>query len=306
MNVPPQALLQAIRAEGVTIADAQRCVAKMLEAADFDTPQLDARLLLAAATGETAERLILDAQRRLSASEAEQLVRFAERRWLHEPVSRILGERSFYGRTFQVTPDTLDPRPDTETLIDLALELLGTIGARGVVPDIADIGTGTGAILLTLLAELPDARGLGTDISRAALDVARQNAVALGVAERATWHQGRSVEGLPGTFDLLVSNPPYIPSGDIAGLGRDVRQFDPRLALDGGVDGLDIVREIVAGATSRVRTGGWCILEVGSGQAAAVIQHIEYQCGFSSPSHRARVARDLGGHERCVAWQPHV
>lgn len=306
MAVPPQALLQAIRTDGFTIADAQRWVAKVLEAAEIETPQLDARLLVAAATGETPERLILAPHRRLSAIEADQIAGYAERRSGHEPVSRILGERSFYGRSFKVTPDTLDPRPDTETLIDLAIELLGTMGSNGAAVDIADIGTGTGAILLTLLAELPDARGLGTDIGRAALDVATQNATALGVADRASWHLGRSVEGLAGTFDLLVSNPPYIPSGEIAGLSREVREFDPRLALDGGEDGLDIVREIVAGATYRVRPGGWCILELGAGQAEFVIQHIVKQFEFGISRNQIRVARDLGGHARCVAWQPHV
>ena len=177
--------------------------------------------LLQAASGLTREDLILEPQRDLDAGAAERFRHMIARREAREPVSRILGEREFYGRVFQVTPDVLDPRPDTETLVDAALKRMPP-GAR-----ILDLGTGTGAIILTLLAERPDATGTATDISPAALAVARMNAARLELADRVAFRQASWFEGVAGQFDLIVSNPPYIPAADIAGLSPGCPELRP-------------------------------------------------------------------------------
>ncbi len=291
---------------GMAVSDAVWEISARLAEVGIETNRLDGRLLVEAATGCTQERLILEPARPLSAAEAGRLLDMVRRRREREPVTRILGERSFYGRRFLVTPDTLDPRPDTEALIDLALAITGEEGWRDRPIDILDIGTGTGCIALTLLAEMALARGLGTDLSAAALEVAKQNGELLGLSGRVRWQKARSLDGVSGRFDLVVANPPYVPSGEIAGLDRDVLHYDPLLALDGGVDGLDIYREIVSGsARGEVGNGAWFVVEVGAGQAAAVLALVERYCGAMVAS-RQRTAVDLGGHTRCVAWKPQI
>jgi release factor glutamine methyltransferase len=214
------------------------------------------------------------------------------RREAREPVSRILGEREFHGRPFRVTPDTLDPRPDTETLVQMALALMPKT-ARFL-----ELGAGTGAVAVTLLAERPECFGVATDISAAALAVARGNAERHGVADRLRLLEGSWFEPVSGVFDIIVSNPPYIPAGDIAGLSPDVRSFDPRLALDGGADGLDAYRAIAAGAADRLVPGGHVAVEIGAGQAAEVAA-IFLLAGFLPAGQHL----DLGGHVRCLAFQ---
>jgi release factor glutamine methyltransferase len=258
---------------------------------DFESPQLDARLLLQHATGISREDLILEPQREVAPAIADHFRQLVTRRLAHEPVSRILGEREFYGRPFKVTPDVLDPRPDTETLVDLALPLMGP-GSR-----ILDLGTGSGAIIITLLAERPDATGVATDLSAAALAVAAANAAALGVADRLDFVQGSWFGAVSGRFDLIVSNPPYIPSADIAGLEPDVRAYDPHLALSGGSDGLDPYRVIAAEATNHLAPGGYVVVEQGAGQADDVAA-IFTATGF----HLVRQGIDLGGHIRCLIF----
>jgi release factor glutamine methyltransferase len=216
-----------------------------------------------------------------------------ERRCRFEPVSRILGAREFYGRSFRVTPDVLDPRADTEMLIGAALEL-----AMGKGPlRILDLGTGSGAIGVTLLAELPEATAVATDLSAAALAVAKGNAEALGVAGRASFVQANWFEGIGGKFDLIVSNPPYIPLGDIAGLAPDVREFDPSRALDGGPDGLEAYRRLASGAGGHLAAKGHVVLEIGAGQENAVNNLFKGQ-GFARESRHF----DLSGHVRCLAF----
>ena len=256
-----------------------------------DTPKLDARLLLQAAAGLSREDLILGPDRPLTAEQLARFESFIARRERHEPVSRILGEREFYGRAFRVTPDTLDPRPDTETIIDAALPLMPQ-GAR-----LLDLGTGTGAIAITLLAERPDASGVATDLSPAALAVAGENARSLGVADRLALREGSWFAPVDGRFDIILSNPPYIPSGDIAGLAPDVRNFDPSLALSGGTDGLDPYRLIATGAAAHLAAGGHVLVEIGAGQADD-IEAIFAGAGFR----RAGRHRDLGGHDRGLAF----
>jgi release factor glutamine methyltransferase len=289
---------------GLDVRQALVRVTGELAGAGIDHPARDARLLVGAACGATSADLMREPGHRLDAGSARALAEMVARRIAHEPVSRILGARGFYGRTFQVTAATLDPRPATETLIEAALEVAGREGWRERPIRILDVGTGTGALLVTLLAELPLATGLGTDISEEALSVARANAERLGVSARSSFVRHRSLDGLPGpeggggTFDLLVSNPPYIASGEIAGLEADVRDYDPRVALDGGPDGLAIYREVAQGLT-RILPEGWAILEVGAGQAAAVAQIFSEAVG---PAHAEAAAwTDLGGHTRAVA-----
>jgi release factor glutamine methyltransferase len=286
----------------LTLGEARRAVAPLLEAAGIAEAEREARLFVQLATKLTPERLLLEEARGLTAEEGRVLDEALKRRLLHEPLSRIQGQRAFYGRIFKVTPAVLDPRPETETLVDLVLEWADATGGRQRPLSLIDIGTGSGCILITLLAEMPRAQGLGTDVSRDALGVARANAVLNGVAGRARFMEARSLSGVTGTFDVLVSNPPYIPSGEIAGLEPGVRDFDPRPALDGGPDGLAVYRDIAAGAGVLVPAGLMAV-EVGAGQAADVAaiftKAVENRAG--DPAMR----RDLGGHTRCVALLTH-
>ena len=189
---------------------------------------------------------------------AERISAFRGRRLAREPVSRIEGRRDFFGRTFRIGPATLDPRPETETLIEEALEICRREDWTGKPIRILDIGTGSGCILLTLLCELPQATGVGTDICQDALETAATNAHGLNVESRVSFMMARTCELGLGPFDLVLSNPPYIPSGDIAGLQLEVRNYDPRSALDGGGDGLETYREIAAGLMQAVPDGWLC------------------------------------------------
>lgn len=292
---------EAAGGRGTSLAEAVRALAQVLRDAGIETPDLDARMLVAAASGATREALLSDPDRALDQAAQLKLSEFRRRRSAGEPVSRILGQRGFYGRMFNVTPATLDPRPDTEILVDAVLELVVAEGWQSKPLRILDVGTGTGCLLITLLAELPAATGVGTDISAAALAVARGNAVALGVDDRVVFETRRSLDGLDRTFDILVSNPPYIQTSAIAGLDVDVRMFDPLLALDGGTDGLDVYRDLTAGLV-RVVPNGWSLFEIGASQADAVAK---LACS-GIPANRIGVHRswlDLGGHTRCVAFR---
>ncbi len=288
----------------VTIGEAQRTLTACFAAAGLESPGLDARLLLQAASGRTREQLVVEPAFRLSSDQSELLSNMATRRLAHEPVSRILGERAFWGRLFEITPATLDPRPDTETLVQLALDLAHEEGWTHHPLRILDIGTGTGCILVTLLAELPHAHGTGVDISAAALAVAARNASRHAVSARTVWRETSVLDGIAGPFELIVSNPPYIPTAAIAALDPGVRAFDPRQALDGGPDGLGFYRRIVSTAPAAITPGGWCAVEVGAEQADAVMDLIERQSAGAGIS-TTRTRRDLGNHTRCVAWKPH-
>jgi len=269
---------------------------RSLAAAGIASPALDARLLLLAATGLTHAALIGAPERVVSQGEARRLDELACRRLVREPLSRILGEREFYGRRFTIGAASLDPRPDTETLIDRGLAFARTQAA----PAILDLGTGSGAILVTLLAELPRARGTGTDVSEAALDVARANARSHGVRARARFVAANWCRGVTGRFDLIVSNPPYIPSGNISGLEPEVRDHDPILALDGGPDGLDAYRAIAAGTQAWLSTGGLLVLEIGEGQHDAVAGL--FAAHGWRPAAAAAASLDLSGRVRVLAF----
>lgn len=291
-------------AETQTVGAAIAAVTRALTEAGVETPARDARLLVGAATGADAAALIARPERRLTDDERRQLAALTARRARREPVSRILGTREFYGREFMLSPATLDPRPDSETLIELALGLADENGWRERPIRILDIGTGTGCLLVTLLAELPLSSGVGTDISAEALAIAAANAHHLGVGERARFEQRKSLEGVEGPFDLVVSNPPYIATAEIASLDPEVRDYDPAGALDGGPDGLDIYRQIIP-ALAGVVTSGWVVFEVGAGQAEAVAEMLRH----SAAGHRGgeiRLRQDLGGHTRSVATEIHL
>jgi release factor glutamine methyltransferase len=284
-----------------TVAGTLVDLGRRLAAVGIASPALDARLLLIAATGLSHEALIAAPDRPLRGDEVRRLEDLARRRLAREPLSRVIGEREFYGRRFTIGPASLDPRPDTETLVERALSLAAT---RTAPLDILDLGTGSGAILVTLLAELPGARGIGTDVSAAALAEARINVLSHGVGERAglvradwctdwDWAAGRR-------FDLIVANPPYIPSREIDGLEPEVRDHDPRQALDGGADGLDAYRAIAAGAGRLLAPGGLVALEIGAGQESGVLALLTGH-GWDADSTTA-ICRDLAGHVRVLAF----
>ena len=270
-----------------------------LRQAGIDQAGNDARRLAAAVLGLSGAQILSQPERRLSPEQVERLELCIARRCNREPVSRILGEREFYGRSFAISPATLDPRPDSETLIDAALERVGREGWLAAPLRILDVGTGCGCLLLTLLCELPNAVGIGTDISEAALAVARDNARRLGMEDRAQWQMRNALQDIDERFEVLVSNPPYVRTGEIGGLEADVRCFDPWSALDGGDDGLDVFRRLIPAIPSAI-PNGWIVLEVGHDQADAVAHLLgSGDCGRKIGD--IEFCRDVTGRRRCVA-----
>lgn len=260
-------------------------------AASLAEPGADAALLLEEATGLSRVALLSGGERPLGEAAAAGLARLAARRLDREPVHRILGRRAFWTFDLTVTPAVLDPRPDTETLVEAALDLAAPGPVR-----ILDLGTGSGAVLCALLREWPRAIGIGVDRSVEACRVARSNVEACGLGARALVVAGDWGSGLAGPFDVIVSNPPYIRSDAIPGLDPEVRDYDPALALDGGPDGLAAYRAIAPVAARLLGLGGLLALEVGWTQAADVADLL-VQVGFEDVRRR----RDLGGHERVVS-----
>jgi release factor glutamine methyltransferase len=254
---------------GLSVESARRALAAQLRSAQLEEAELDARILLGAALGLDLTGLVAQAARLLTEAETSRLAQYAGRRIAGEPVARILGTREFWGLPFRLSEATLVPRPDTETVVELALEIFRERQASHRIR-IADIGTGSGAILLALLHEIPGAFGVGTDLSLTALKTARDNAAALGLADRAGFVACSYAAALRGPFDLIVSNPPYIPSAEIPKLSIEVREHDPHLALDGGNDGYDAYRALIPQATERLASGGALIVEAGQGQAGNI------------------------------------
>lgn len=276
-----------------TIGGARRRLAARLRAAGGETAALDARLLLEGAVGGDARHV--DPSAPLDAAAAAVLDGYAARRLAGEPVWRILGEREFWGLRFRLSPATLEPRPDTETLVEAARDVLR---ARRDEPlSILDLGTGTGCLLIAALSEFPGARGLGIDLSQEACATAAGNAALNGVAARASFGQGSWTQGISGRYDLILSNPPYIRSEDIAGLAPEVRDFDPLLALDGGADGLGPYRDFAANLPRLLAPEGVIILEIGAGQEADVVGLMR-QAGLRHLGTR----HDLGGHARALIF----
>ncbi len=242
-------------------------------AAGLDTPDLDARILVRHFLSLTDADLITG-QGDVTPEQLSALDTAIERRLNGEPVSRILGFREFWGMSFKITPDTLDPRPDTERLVEMAVESL-----KGRPPrKILDLGTGTGCILLSLLTEFPDAQGIGIDINQGAVDVSRENTETHGLSARASFRQGNWTDSLTesdGLFDLIVSNPPYIPESDIESLSVEVRNHDPILALVGGKDGLDPYRTLITEIKKFLAPQGLCLFEIGQNQDADLVRLVE-------------------------------
>lgn len=266
-------------------------VRRRLEAAGVDTPVLDARLLLEAGAGVSRLDIVTDPRRTVSAAQVEAVDSLTKRREMREPVGHILGRKHFWTLDLAVNQHVLIPRPETEFVVEAALrEIPFDARAR-----ILDLGTGSGAILLTVLKERPNTTGVGIDISPDALAVARANAIELGVADRVELREGDWDAGLDGGFDFVASNPPYIASNDIGALAPEVARFEPRLALDGGADGLDAYRAITAALPRLLKPGGVFALEVGLGQAKPV-KALAEAAGLSTNEPR----RDLAGIPRVV------
>jgi release factor glutamine methyltransferase len=289
------AMQSAALAAGPTLRDAFAATARALRQQGIATPELDARLLVCHAAGIGREAYMTAPLSALTRAASSRLATYVRRRLQGEPVSRILGFREFFGRRFVLDANVLDPRADTETLVEAALGVVDRNGWRGRSCELLDLGTGSGAILVTLLAELPLARGVGTDASAAALSVARANARRLKVDDRARFVAADWLDPIVGTFDLIVANPPYIEAAELAGLPREV-QHDPRIALDGGADGLQAYRRIAGRAGQILRPGGMVLLEIGAGQANAVLGLLR-EAGLEAGNW---VWSDLAGHPRCV------
>lgn len=266
------------------LRDARADAARRLSAAGIEGAARDADRILAAVLGIEPGRLRVTDDRDLTADELARLGDGIAARAARQPVAQIVGFRDFYAHRFRVTRDTLDPRPETEVLVRAALDLPWH--------SVLDLGTGTGVILLSLLAARQGATGLGTDISGAALDVARGNAQVIGVA--ADFVQADWYDGVAGRFDLIVSNPPYIALSEMADLSCDVRDWEPRGALTDGADGLTAYRAIAAGARDRLAPGGHLLVEIGPAQGAAV------SAILAAAGAGTRVIADLDGRDRVV------
>lgn len=253
-----------------SIAAARHALAERLRRAGIDSADADARLLIAYALGIDRAELMANGERPLSEDQTQAIDALGERRLKREPVARIFGHKEFWSLKLVLSPAVLLPRPETETVVEAALDVLVRGALRMEKLRILDIGTGSGALLLALLSELPHAAGIGTDISASALGVARANAGRNGLGLRCTFVACDIAAGLTGPFDLIVSNPPYVARGEIASLAPEVRDYDPAVALDGGTDGLDGYRAIAAEARRLLAPGGRLMVELGAGQEPAV------------------------------------
>ncbi len=279
-----------------TLVSAWKAAQAQLKAARIDSPSIDARLLVEAATGASRMDILTDPYRVVSADQLSALAGFVERRLKREPVSRILGRKGFWKIMLNVTPDVLSPRPDTETILDIATLAF----ARNQPFTMIDLGTGSGAILLAVLAERTAATGVGTDISSEALAVAKENAANLDLEGRASFLRTEWATGFADhSFDFVASNPPYIPSGDIAGLDPEVKDHDPILALDGGPDGLQAYRDLAPEIMRILKPGGTFAVEIGFDQGPQVKALFE-EAGFGN----VIVVKDLGDRHRVVTNGP--
>ncbi|NWJ23421.1 peptide chain release factor N(5)-glutamine methyltransferase [Rhizobium sp. RM] len=286
------------RASACTVENAVAAAKRRLEDAGVNDALLDARMLIGEAIGFSLTDFVLKAGRLVGADEAERIAAMIERRASGEPVHRILGHREFYGLDFLLSRETLEPRPDTEILVDTLLEHLRRMTSRKGNARLIDLGTGTGAICLTLLKECPAASGIGSDISADALATASKNAVRLGVADRFEAVRSDWFENISGGFDIIVSNPPYIRSDVVTKLDREVRYHDPLAALDGGQDGLAPYRLIAADAGRFLVENGVVGVEIGFDQRLDV-SAIFTSHGFTL----LEAVKDYGGNDRVLTFR---
>ncbi len=276
------------------IRDAYKALAELFRSTTIPTPDLDARLLLAKLCDLSPTDIRISEQV-MTALQLTLLAQWQQRRLAHEPVGRIIGERGFWTLDLDVTQDTLEPRPDTETLVELVLATFS--GRRDTPLTFCDLGTGSGAIVLSLLSEWPHATALATDMSFAALQTARGNAVKAGLQKRVSFVCGHWMSALNTKFDVIVSNPPYIPTAQCAQLAPNVRNYDPLLALNGGADGLRNYRLIAQQAQHCLKAGGCVSVEIGHDQNEAVTQIFASQ-NFTV----VNAKKDLGGHVRALIF----
>jgi release factor glutamine methyltransferase len=264
--------------------------------AGVEDPMAEARILVGGIMGLTRTDFITRGEDHIPLGQEIEINAASGRRVRGEPVYRILGRRGFYGLELKISTDTLDPRPDTEVLVDLVLDLVRD--RKDAVLDILDLGIGTGAVCLALLANLPQARGTGTDIAQGALDTAVENAALNGLSDRFSAIRSNWFEHLSGRYDIIVSNPPYICSDIVPTLDREVREYDPLLALDGGADGLDAYRAIAQGSRDFLKPDGIIAVETGFDQKKSVSQLFE-AAGFE----RISAMKDLAGNDRALAFR---
>ncbi|MGA8398543.1 MAG: peptide chain release factor N(5)-glutamine methyltransferase [Stellaceae bacterium] len=279
-----------------TIASMLGNVAEALAEAGLDDARRRARRLLAAALGLTQEEVFARIDRMVTEDEGERIAEMLRRALKHEPLSRIQGKREFWGLEFKLSPDTLDPRPETETLVEA---VLARLAERDRPYRFLDLGTGTGCLLLALLTEFPQARGIGIDRAWGSAATAHANALCLGVAGRAGFAVGDWAASISGQFEAIVANPPYIPSAEIAALPPEVHDFDPVLALDGGIDGLDAYWRIARDLPRLLAPGGIFACEVGAGQDGALAGILAGQ-GLVVVD----AVPDLAGIARCIVARP--
>jgi release factor glutamine methyltransferase len=290
---------------GPTLESLYRQALARLAAAGCAEPEADARMLLSEAAGEPRLSLALHGDRAAPHDAAARLEAMIARRVAGEPVGRIIGRRAFWTLDVHLSAETLEPRPDSEALIEAALEALGPRRAEPLT--ILDLGVGSGCLLLSLMSECPASVGVGVDVSEGALRTARANARAAGLSDRCRWIAGDWDAALRLRADIILSNPPYIASGDIAMLARDVRLHDPHRALDGGADGLDAYRRLAGAIPRLLAQDGWAVIELGAGQRDDVTALFSAQ-GLAAAGCR----HDLAGipralvlrHRNAMAGQP--
>jgi len=278
-----------------TIAQAMDSLSALLKGAGIAEHHMDARLLVCAAFQIAHIDMVLRPDKAGGPGDLARLEAFAKRRLSREPVTRILGTRGFWSLDLAVRPNVLDPRPDTEVVVEACLDALGS--RKGEPISILDLGTGSGAIIAALLSECPQARGTAVDLSADAVAAARRNLADLGLNDRGIVLHQSWTSPLHGPFDLVVSNPPYIETGALCSLDPEVREFDPPIALDGGLDGLDAYRAIAERIRDWLKPDGVLVLEIGAAQAAAVITIF---ASFGAKFLGLR--QDYAGHDRALVW----
>ncbi len=300
-KLPSQLPIQSATGGVLTLAAAIASGARQLNSAGIIDHARQARMLACHAFDVDTLEVITQPSRPISNQQSEKFKHYCQRRIAGEPIGRIVGKKEFYGLSFNLSKDTLEPRSDTECLVDAILaDLKDTDTAPNTAPkNILDIGTGTGAIIISLLCNLPDTIGVESDISAEALQTAANNAIINGVDERVLFVQTNWCEAIEQKFDVIVSNPPYIRTDTIATLSREVKDHDPRVALDGGSDGLDAYREIFTQCLSNIGIGGRLYLEICHDQAGMVCA-LANQSGWKFD----RLIKDLGANDRVLVFKP--